>query len=599
MIATTLRRAYRSLTALVFGWSYFVSPLVHGQRSPVDAERGMVASASSLASQAGVEILRKGGNAIDASVATGLALAVTYPRAGNIGGGGFTVISLADGRSTVIDFRERAPGRATRDMYLDAQGNVVAGRSTVGSLAAGVPGTVAGFALAWEKYGSGKVSWSDLVEPARRLAADGFLVTPALARDLRASQKLFSAFPESQRVFLQNGKFLQPGDLWKQPDLAQTLARLQSIGPREFYEGETAKKLVAEMERSGGLISAEDLARYQATERAPLKGKYRGFALLTMPPPSSGGIALLQMLTMLEPYDLASLGHNSAAKIHLFTEVMRRAFRDRAEYLGDPDFVHVPVAGLLDTTYVRGLMASFDPEKATRSEGLKPGTPAGLRRVSATPPVLTPPTEATETTHFSVVDDAGNVASTTYTLNGLFGNGVTVTGAGFLLNNEMDDFTSKVGVKNMYGLIQGEANAIAPGKRPLSSMTPTIVLKEGKPFLVTGSPGGPTIITTTLLVVTHVIDHSMSITQAVDMPRFHHQWMPDVINYEPFLTSQDSVTLLQNKGHTLTARKLYPNDPEASARHWGDAESILIDPKTGIRRGANDLRSSDSAVIGY
>jgi gamma-glutamyltranspeptidase/glutathione hydrolase len=569
------------------------------QRQPVEARNGMVASASALASEVGAEILRKGGNAVDAAVATGLALAVTYPRAGNLGGGGFLVLRLADGRTTAIDFREQAPAAATRDMYLDAEGNVVAGRSTIGHLASGVPGTVAGFALALEKYGSGKVSWADVVEPARRLAADGFVVTPAFARDLQASAELLGRFPESKRVFLRDGRFYEPGERFAQADLARTFARLRDRGPREFYEGETARLLAADMVKHGGLIAAADLKAYRAVERAPVRGTYRGHEIVTMPPPSSGGIALLQILGMVEPHDVTALGHNSAAKIHLFAEAMRRAFRDRAEFLGDPDFVNVPVAGLLDRDYVRGLMANFDPDKATPSEGLAPGKPAGWTPLVDATPDGHLRRETTETTHLSVVDAEGNVASCTYTLNGLFGSGVTAEGTGVLLNNEMDDFTAKVGVRNMYGLLQGEANAIAPGKRPLSSMTPTIVLKDGKPFLVTGSPGGPTIINTTALIVTNVIDHAMSVAQAVDAPRFHHQWQPDVINHEPFLTSADTVARLRAKGHTLATRRLYPNDPEAAGRYYGDGETILVDPATGTLRGANDLRSPDSGVAGY
>lgn len=557
---------------------------VFAQRLPVETPHGLVVSASVLASQAGAEILKQGGNAVDASIATGLALAVTYPRAGNIGGGGFFVIRLADGRATTIDFRERAPARATRDLFLDAQGNVIPGKSTIGHVASGVPGTVAGFALALEKYGSGKMTWAQLVEPARKLAAEGFTMTPGLSRDLRASEKLLTQFPESRRVYLRDGKLYEPGELFIQPDLAATFTRLKKDGPREFYEGETARLIAAEFAANGGLITADDLAAYRAVERAPLRGTYRGYELLTMPPPSSGGVALLQMLGMLEAHDVSALGVNSAAKIHLFTETMRRAFRDRAEFLGDPDFTRVPVTGLLDRAYIAKRMADFDPAKATPSDQLPAGTP-------------TAPRESNETTHFSVMDAAGNAVSVTYTLNDLFGNGVTATGTGILFNNEMDDFAAKVGVKNMFGLLQSEANAIVPGKRPLSSMTPTIVLKEGRPYLITGSPGGPTIINTVLLTITNVIDHGMNVKQAVEAPRFHHQWQPNAINHEPFFTSTDTMDLLRAKGHTLATRKLYPNDPEASARTWGDAESILIDPTTGIRQGANDSRSPDSAAI--
>jgi gamma-glutamyltranspeptidase/glutathione hydrolase len=576
----------------------FSSPanVLLAQRAPFEAPKGVVVSASLTASEIGADILRRGGNAVDAAVATGLALTVTYPRAGNIGGGGFLLLRLEDGRTTAIDFRERAPAAATADMYLDAAGQVVPGRSTLGHLAAGVPGTVAGLALALERYGSGKFSWSDLVEPARQLAADGITVTPGLARDLVAGEGIFERFPESRRVFQRNGQFYQAGERWIQPELGRTFARLQTHGPREFYEGETAALLADDMARNGGLITRDDLRAYRPVERDVLRGSYRGYEIITMPPPSSGGIALLQMLAMLEPHALGDLGHHSAARIHLVTEVMRRAFRDRAEYLGDPDFVRVPVAGLTDPSYARGLMKHFSTERATPSAGLAAGTPFGLQ--PATPPAAAG-NESSETTHYSIVDAAGNAVSVTYTLNGLFGCGVTVPGAGFLLNNEMDDFTSKVGVRNMFGLLQGAANAIAPGKRPLSSMTPTIVLRDGRLFMVTGSPGGPTIITTTLHVITHVIDDAMSLTQAVDAPRFHHQWMPDIIRVEPFLTSRDTALMLEAKGHTLALQRLYANSPEASARSWGDAASILIDSKSGLRLGAPDLRSADAGAAGH
>jgi len=555
------------------------------QRQPVEAEHGLVTSASALASQVGADILKRGGNAADAAVATGLALAVTYPRAGNLGGGGFAVLRLADGRVTTIDFREKAPAAATREMYLDAQGNVVPGRSTVGHLASGVPGTVAGFELLYTRYGSHRLSWAQLVEPARRLAQEGFAVTPALARDMQASTRLLQRFPESRRTFLREGRPYQAGEPFKQADLSATLRRIERSGAKEFYSGKTAELIAAEMAANGGLITRADLAAYRAVEREPLRGHYRGYEIITMAPPSSGGVAILQMLDMLESHDVGSLGFNSAAKIHLFTEVMRRAFRDRAEFLGDPDFVRVPTAHLLDPAYLTRSMSTFDPARATPSASLPPAEP--------------PPSESTQTTHFSVVDASGNVVGITYTLNGLWGNGVTVTGAGFLLNNEMDDFTSKVGVRNGYGLLQGESNAVGPGKRPLSSMAPTIVLKDGKPFLVTGSPGGPTIINTVLLVITNVIDFHMSITQAVDAPRFHHQWQPDTIDHEPFFTSPDTIALLEKQGHRLATRKLYQNSPEAEGRTWGDAESILIDPTSGHRLGAHDLRSQDSAAVGW
>jgi gamma-glutamyltranspeptidase / glutathione hydrolase len=558
----------------------------YAQRAPVESQHGLVASASTLASHVGVAILQQGGNAADAAVATALALAVTYPRAGNIGGGGFAVIRLADGRFTSVDFRETAPSSASRDLFLDAQGNVIAGKSTIGLAAAGVPGTVAGLALIHEKYGSQRLTWAQLVEPARRLAAQGFPVTAALARDMRASAELLGQFPESRHVFLRDGRFYQAGERFRQPALAATLGRLQQRGPKEFYEGRTAQLIADEMATHGGLITRTDLVSYHAVERAPLHGSYRGYEIVTMPPPSSGGVALLEMLGMLEPYDVAALGVNSAAKIHLFAEVMRRAFRDRAELLGDPDFVSVPVNALLDREHLAREMANFDAARATPNDALPAVTAFAAR-------------ESSETTQLSTIDTAGNAVSITYTLNGLWGDGVTVPGAGFLLNNEMDDFTSKVGARNMYGLVQGESNAIAPGKRPLSSMTPTLVLREGKPFLVTGSPGGPTIINTVLLVITNVIDHGLTVTQAVDAPRFHHQWQPDVIGYEPFFTSPDSMALLRNEGYTFTLRTLYPNAPATTAHTWGDAETILVDPQTGLPLGANDLRSPDSAAVGW
>ncbi len=555
------------------------------QRAPVEARHGMVVSANRLASEIGAEILKRGGNAADAAVATGIAMAVTYPRAGNLGGGGFAVVRLADGRTTTIDFRETAPAAATRDMYQDEKGQVVRGRSTVGYMASGVPGTVAGLALLQKKYGSGKLTWAQLLEPARRLAEQGFPVSQAFARDLRASARLLGRFPESRRLFLRDGNFYAAGETFRQPDLARTLQRMQKGGAAEFYKGETAKLIAKEMAAHNGTIALGDLADYSAIERQPLTGSYRGYDIVTMGPPSSGGVALLQMLGMLEPYDVGALGFHSAAQIHLFVEVMRRAFRDRASFLGDTDYVKVPVSHLLDKQYLAGLMKNFDPDHATPSDTLKSAP--------------TPPHESPDTTHFSIVDAAGNVVSITYTLNNLFGSGVTVTGAGFLMNDEMDDFTSKVGVPNIYGLMQGESNAIAPGKRPLSSMTPTIVLKGGKPFLVTGSPGGPTIINTVLEVITNVIDYGMNVTRAVDSSRFHHQWQPDEIRHEPYFTSSDTIDLLKAQGYHLATRRTYANASEEEGRNQGDAESIMIDPDSGLRLGANDPRSPDSAAVGY
>ena len=569
----------------------------------------MVTSVHELASLAGLEMLQRGGNAIDAAVATGLALTVVHPFAGNIGGGGFMLIRLADGRSVALDYRESAPAASSRDMYVGPDGNVLSGpaSSTVGWRASGVPGSVAGFALALEKYGSGKLSWADVCEPARRLAADGHRVTPIAAALHRTHAKLLTPFDESKKIFLNGGAFWKPGDLWKQPDLAATFARLQKNGPREFYEGTTARLIAEAMQKNGGLITLADLQAYHVAERTPLRGTYRGYDIITMPPPSSGGIALLQMLAMLEPHNVGTLGAQSAAKYHLFTEVMRRAFRDRAEYLGDPDFVKIPVAELLDRSYLKKRMADFSPTHATPSEKIEPGLgsvkltslPPGspglshAQRSTLHAPLARLAPESTETTHFSIVDAAGNAVANTYTLNGGYGSGVTIPGTGILMNNEMDDFTAKVGVKNMFGLLQGPANAIVPGKRPLSSMTPTIVLKDKKLFLVTGSPGGPTIINTVLQIVSNVIDFGMSITQAVESPRIHHQWMPDSLSYERNGLSTDTANILKSLGHSFKERASY------EGAYQGDAETVMVDPETHLRLGASDLRRGDSKAVGY
>ena len=593
----------------LFALSLAFTPALRAQRAPVEAEHGMVTSVHELASLAGLEMLQRGGNAIDAAVATGLALTVVHPFAGNIGGGGFMLIRLADGRSVALDYRESAPAASSRDMYVGPDGNVLSGpaSSTVGWRASGVPGSVAGFALALEKYGSGKLSWADVCEPARRLAADGHRVTPIAAALHRTHAKLLTPFDESKKIFLNGGAFWKPGDLWKQPDLAATFARLQKNGPREFYEGTTARLIAEAMQKNGGLITLADLQAYHVAERTPLRGTYRGYDIITMPPPSSGGIALLQMLAMLEPHNVGALGAQSAAKYHLFTEVMRRAFRDRAEYLGDPDFVKIPVAELLDRSYLKKRMADFSPTHATPSEKIEPGL--GSVKLTSLPPgspglshsqrsTLHAPLarlapESTETTHFSIVDAAGNAVANTYTLNGGYGSGVTIPGTGILMNNEMDDFTAKVGVKNMFGLLQGPANAIVPGKRPLSSMTPTIVLKDKKLFLVTGSPGGPTIINTVLQIVSNVIDFGMSITQAVESPRIHHQWMPDSLSYERNGLSTDTAHILKSLGHSFKERASY------EGAYQGDAETVMVDPETHLRLGASDLRRGDSKAVGY
>ena len=574
-----------------------VTPL-HAQRAAVEAQNGIVSSAHVLASEAGLEMLRRGGNAVDAAVATGLALTVVYPTAGNLGGGGFLVIHLAGpggGKDVVIDYRETAPAGASRDMYLGPDGKVMSGpnSSTVGWRASGIPGSVAGFALALEKYGSGKLTWADVCEPSRRLAADGHVVTQGAATQLRNSAKLLGQFEESKRIYLKGGALWQAGETWQQPDLAATFARLQKQGPREFYEGETARRIADAMAQHGGTITLADLKTYRPAERAPLRGTYRGYEIVTMPPPSSGGLILLQMLGMLEARDVKALGQNTAAKYHLFTEVMRRAFRDRAEYLGDPDFVKIPVAELLEPAYLQRRMRDFDPQHATPSEKIEPGLgPLKLAANSGGP--RTPfAGESTETTHFSVVDAAGNAVANTYTLNGNFGSGVTIPGTGVLMNNEMDDFTAKVGVKNMFGLLQSAANAIAPGKRPLSAMTPTLVFKNGKLVLVTGSPGGPTIINTVLQVVTNVIDFDLPVQQAVEAPRIHHQWMADTLTYEHQSLSGDTLALLQARGHTVRERQSYEGG------YQGDAETIAIDPVTNLRHGAADPRKPDARAVGF
>jgi gamma-glutamyltranspeptidase/glutathione hydrolase len=523
--------------------------------------------------------MKRGGNAIDAAVAVGLALAVTWPSAGNLGGGGFMVIRKASGETEVIDYRERAPLAASRDMYLDENGNIIKGASTLGYKAVGVPGSVYGMHLALERHG--KLTWAQVVEPARRLAADGFEVNIHLARSLRGSTKNLAQFPDSNRIFLRNGKYFEEGERLVQPELGSTFARLQKNW-RDFYEGRTAQMIAADMKANGGLVTLKDLKEYEATIRKPLTGKYRGYEILTMPPPSSGGAHLIQMLNILEHYDLSKIPHNSSDHIHLLVEAMKRAFADRAEYMGDADFVKVPLAGIISKKYSDELAKSIDLGHATPSVQIKAGAPAAY--------------ESTQTTHYTVVDQAGNVVSNTYTLNGGFGSGATAKGTGVLLNNEMDDFTSKVGVPNMFGLLQSENNAIQPRKRPLSAMTPTIVLKDGKVWFAIGSPGGPTIINTVLQVIVNVIDYGMNIQQAIDAPRFHHQWMPDEIRYEPFGLNADTRKELERRGHLFPKRPGGNGATDETASYIGDAHGIMIDWKTGMRLGASDSRRGGEAV---
>jgi gamma-glutamyltranspeptidase/glutathione hydrolase len=510
-------------------------PTVLLAREPFHAKHAMVTGQEPIATRAGLAMLEKGGNAVDAAVTVGFALAVTYPFAGNLGGGGFLLIHMADGRSTFLDFRETAPRAASRNMYLDAAGNLTQG-SLVGWRASGVPGTVAGFALAMEKYGTKK--WADVVAPAEKLAQNGFPVSYAFSESLRQAQKLLSQFPDSNRIFLNNGNLLQPGAVFKQPELARTLKRIRKYGAKDFYHGQTARLIDAAMRANGGDITLDDLANYRAVEREPLTGSYRGYTVLTSPPPSSGGVGILEMLGMLEDAHYTQSGAGSAAAIHFVAELQRRAYADRNQYLADPAFHQPPIAELLDPAYLRARAASILANRATPSSEIGPGKLAALLH------------ESSDTTHFNIIDSAGNAVALTYTLNGGYGSGVTVPGAGFLLNNEMDDFAAKPGAPNMFGLVQGEANDIQPGKRPLSSMTPTMLLKNGKPFLVLGAPGGSRIINGVLEVMLNVVDFHMNVQDAIDSPRFHHQWLPDTLFLEPGV-SPDTARLLESMGYKL------------------------------------------------
>jgi gamma-glutamyltranspeptidase / glutathione hydrolase len=500
-------------------------------REPVHARKAMVVSAEPNATRVGVDVLKSGGNAVDAAVAVGLTLAVTHPLAGNIGGGGFMLIRFADGRAAFIDFRERAPQAATRDMYLDASGKPT-DESVVGYRASGVPGTVRGLGMALEKYGTKK--WRDLVQPAQELAERGFPLSFSLAQEIKGSDRL-PRFEESKRIFQNGGRIPVYGDILRQKDLAQTLARLAKQGPDEFYVGRTAELIARDMERNGGLITLADLRDYKPVEREPLKGSYRGYEIITSPPPSSGGVGVIQMLNMLEPTNFAETGPESAQEIHYLAEAMRRYFADRAAYFGDTDFAQMPTAQMLTKEYAKQRFASFDPAHASTSAAVAPG--------------LGPWKESYQTTQYSIVDEQGNAVAVTYTLNGFFGSGVTIPGTGVVMNNEMDDFTAKPGEPNMFGILQSPANGIEPGKRPLSSMTPTIVARDGKFFMVTGAPGGPTIISTVLQNIINVIDFKMDAQAAADAPRVHHQWMPDELRVERDGVSYDTVHLLEQMGY--------------------------------------------------
>jgi gamma-glutamyltranspeptidase / glutathione hydrolase len=546
-------------------------------REPVRAPHGMVASTERTASQIGVEVMKRGGNAVDAAVAVAFALAVVYPAAGNLGGGGFMMIRQSDGRATAIDYRETAPAAATRDMFVGPDGELIKGdqSSVLGYRAAAVPGTVAGMALALKKFGSGKLTWPELIEPARKLAVDGFVVTRRTEKMLEDNQKLFEPFEESRRIFLRGGKLYREGETLRQPELGATLERLEKKGAREFYEGETARLLAEDMQKHRGLVTLDDLRGYTPKERVPLRGNYRGYEIIAMPPPSAGGAVLLEMLNLLEGFEMKKLHPFSADRYHLLVEAMRRAYADRAEYFGDADFTTVPVAGMIDKAYAERRRGTIKLDRATPSSEIGGGKPAG--------------SESPQTTHFTVVDAAGNAVANTYTLNGWFGSGAVARGTGVLLNNEMDDFTSKPGAPNLYGAIQSERNAIAPRKRPLSSMTPTFVLRpDGNLFFTIGSPGGTTITNTVMQVITNIIDHGMNMQEAIDAPHIHHQWQPDEIVEEPLGLSPETRHALEARGHRFA--------PEP--RNMSDLQGIMIEEKTNVRLGASDSRQ-DGAAVGY
>ena len=505
---------------------------------PIYGKNGMVASEQGLATQVGLDILKQGGNAIDAAVAVGFALAVVLPNAGNIGGGGFMVLhDDKTGKDVAIDFREIAPAKASRDMYLDNQGNVIDGKSLFTHDASGVPGTVAGMEYALKKWGT--MPLSKVLEPAIKLADKGFIVSDILAQTLKEEKSTLGKWSASKAIFFKNGEPLKSGDLLVQKDLAKSLRLIAKQGAKAFYQGEIATKIAKEMQSHGGTMTLEDLKAYKVVERQPIIGDYRGYKVVTMPPPSSGGVHLIEILNMLEHYPIKEDGVNSAKNIHHMAESMKLAYADRSEYLGDPDFVKIPVTGLTSKAYANERVKTIDDNKARLSSTIKPGKPQ--------------PYESDQTTHYSVMDKAGNAVAVTYTLNLNFGSGIVVEGTGILLNNEMDDFSVKPGVPNAFGLVGGAANAIEAKKRPLSSMTPTIVMKNNKPWLVTGSPGGARIITTVLQSVVNTIDHEMNPAEAIITPRVHHQWLPDELRVEEGI-SPDTIKLLQDKGHNVVTK---------------------------------------------
>lgn len=548
--------------------------ILAGQRAePVTGKTAMVVTSHQLATEIALEILKEGGNAIDAAIAAGFVLAVTQPRSGNIGGGGFMLYSPSNSDAvTAIDYRETAPSKAHEKMFLDDMGNGDQTLSRFSHLSAGVPGTVAGFALALEKFGT--MSLAEVLQPAINLAKNGFVVPNRFVEGIAARKQVFDKWPSSKaKFFKQDGSSYQAGEIFKQPDLAKTLQLIADKGAEGFYTGETARLIESEMQKHGGLISYEDLANYQAVIRQPVHGTYRGFDVYSMSPPSSGGVHIVQILNLLEQYPITEYGHNSAQTIHLMAEAMRRAYADRASYLGDSDFIKVPLKGLISKSYSQAIVKNIKLNRATPSVEIKAGNPQHY--------------ESPETTHFSIVDQFGNAVSNTYTLNFSYGSGIVVTGAGFLLNNEMDDFSAKPGATNAYGLMGGEANKIEPNKRMLSSMSPTIVKQAGKNFLITGSPVGSRIISTTLQVIMNVIDHKMNIQTAVNSPRIHHQWWPDEIRIEQGI-SPDTIKLLTNRGHKMVQKSA-----------MGGSQSILVDQENRRLYGAADPRQSTSKATGF
>ena len=548
--------------------------------APVAAENGMVVTAQHLASHVGVDVLKNGGNAVDAAVAVGYALAVVYPAAGNLGGGGFMTIQLADGRKTFLDFREKSPLAATADMYLDKEGNVVPDLSTRGHLAVGVPGTVSGMELALQKYGT--KPRKEVIAPAIKLAEDGFVLEQGDVELLEYATDVFKKdIKDSGAIFLSNGEPMQVGQKLVQKDLGKTLREISENGADGFYKGWVADAIVTSSQANKGIITQADLDKYKTRELAPIECDYRGYHVVSAPPPSSGGVVICEIMNILEGYPMKDLGYHSAQSMHYQIEAMRHAYVDRNSYLGDPDFVKNPIAHLLDKNYATKIREAINPQKAAVSRELKPGVA---------------PHEGSNTTHYSIVDKWGNAVSVTYTLNDWFGAGVMASKTGVILNDEMDDFTSKIGVPNMYGLVQGEANAIAPGKAPLSSMSPTIVTKDGKVVMVVGTPGGSRIITATLLTMLNVIDYGMNIQEAVDAPRFHQQWLPEETNLETFTTSPDTVKMLESWGHKFAG----PQDANHVAAILVGAPSLEGKP-VGKNRfyGANDPRRNTGLSLGY